>query len=119
MCCWPGWQAKARNGSAWPGAGDSLRLALLRSPQVQKELKLTDRQKERLAELEAESKVSKKRVESTYGKGDKGKAKAKAGEPQTDEERIAREARESDLDGLERQADERLGATLKRTRASG
>jgi hypothetical protein len=94
------------------GRGDSLRLALLRTPEVQRELKLTDQQKEKIARIEAESKESKKRVDSTYGKGEKGKPKAKAEDPQTDEERIARQARESELDGLEQQADERLAAIL-------
>jgi hypothetical protein len=69
------------------GRGDSLHLALLRTPEVQKAMKLTESQKEKLAGLEAVSKATKKRFESVH-KGEKGKSKAKPGEPQTEEERI-------------------------------
>lgn len=93
------------------GRGDSLRLALLRTPEVQKVLKLTNEQRDRIAKLEVETKVSKKRIEANFPKGEKGQPKVK-GAPETDEQRIAKQAREAEFDGLERQADDRLDAIL-------
>ena len=93
------------------GRGDSLRISLLRTPEVQKVLKLSPSQIEKITRLEAESKETKKRFEQAT-KGEKGKPKAKPGQEPTEEERIAKTARESALDVMERQTDERLEAIL-------
>src|ERR1700679_1121843 len=61
------------------GASDSLRAALLRTPEGQKEVKLKRRQIEKIIRIPEQAKTSKKNAEETSGKGkgrDKGKAKA-------------------------------------------
>ena len=96
------------------GAGDSLRAALLRTPQVQKELKLTTQQIEKLVRVAEQAKTSKKKVEESSGKG-KGldKAKAKATDPVAKErERIAKQAMEPVFAQLERDMDDQLNGIL-------
>ncbi|MHB1558874.1 MAG: hypothetical protein ACYC61_15585 [Isosphaeraceae bacterium] len=103
------------------GRGDSLRLALLRSAEVRRELRLTDEQIDRIGRIEAESKQTKKQFDSAT-KGEKGKPKAKLEDPNlTDAQRRAILAREAQLDGFEQQTDARLDAVLtarQRTRLS-
>jgi hypothetical protein len=96
------------------GAGDSLRAALLRTPQVQKELKLTGQQIEKIVRIAEQAKTSKKKAEEASGKG-KGaeKGKAKADDPVAKEqERIAKEAMGPIFAELERDTDDQLNGIL-------
>jgi hypothetical protein len=96
------------------GAGDSLRAALLRTPEIQKELKLTKEQLAKISHITEESKTAKKKVEEAHGKG-KGsqKGKAKAEDPVAKEqERLAREAMGGDFAELERETDQQLNVIL-------
>jgi hypothetical protein len=96
------------------GAGDSLSAALLRTPEVQKELKLTGQQIEKITRIAEQAKTSKKQVEEAHGKG-KGreKGKAKADDPiAKEQERIAREAMGGVFAELERDTDQRISSIL-------
>ena len=96
------------------GAGDSLRAALLRTPEVQKELKLTSQQLAKIVRIAEQAKTSKKTIEEAHGKG-KGreKGKAKADDPVAKEqEQIAKEAMGGVFADLERDTDEQLNAIL-------
>jgi hypothetical protein len=96
------------------GEGDSLRVALLRTPEVQKELKVTSQQVKKIASIAEQAKTTKKRVEEAHGKG-KGreKGKPKADDPiAKEQDRVAREAMQGDLAGLERDTDQQLSAIL-------
>ena len=96
------------------GAGDSLRAALLRTPEIQKELKLTKEQLAKIIRVAEEAKVSKKKVEEVHGKGKgRDKAKAKTDDPVAKEqERLARDAMGGDFAALERETDDRLNTIL-------
>jgi Spy/CpxP family protein refolding chaperone len=96
------------------GGGDSLRGALLRTPQIQNELKLTKEQIAKITRIAEEAKTSKKKVEEAHGKG-KGreKGKTKADDPVAKEqERLAREAMGGDFADLERETDLQISAIL-------
>jgi Spy/CpxP family protein refolding chaperone len=94
------------------GPGESLRLALLRTSQVQKELKLTEEQKGKIARIGEQTKEFKKQVESAHGKGQE-KGKPKAVDPAAKEaERLARDAMNADLAVVERQTDRQINAVL-------
>jgi hypothetical protein len=96
------------------GAGDSLRVALLRTPQVQKELKLTGQQIEKVIRIAEQAKTFKKKAEEANGKGKgRDKGKAKADDPVAKEqERIAKEAMGPVFAELERDTDEQLNGIL-------
>jgi hypothetical protein len=97
------------------GQGDSLRAALLRTPEVQKELKLTTQQLEKISRIAEQAKASKKGIEEAHGKG-KGreKGKAKADDPiAKEQERIAQEAMRGVFSVLERDTDELLNRALE------
>ncbi len=92
------------------GPGDSLRAALPRTPQVQKELRLTTQRIEKLVRIAEQAKTSKKKVEESSGKG-KGRdqAKAKANDPVAKErERIAQQSMDPVFARLERDTDDQL-----------
>lgn len=96
------------------GAGDSLRGALLRTPEVQRELKLKSGQIEKILRIVEQSKSSKKTIEEANGKG-KGreKGKAKVDDPALKaQEQIVREAMERDFTDLERLTDNELNSIL-------
>jgi hypothetical protein len=96
------------------GAGDSLRAALLRTPEVQKELKLTGQQLEKITRSAEQAKTSKKKIEEANGKG-KGreKGKVKTDDPiAKEQERIAREAMGGVFAELEQDTDQQLRAIL-------
>ena len=95
------------------GVGDSLRMALLRTAEVQKELKLKPEQIQKLERLREEAKESKKSVESAHGKG-KEKGKPKAVDPVAKEqERLLREAMNADLAQLEQETDRQIRKILE------
>jgi hypothetical protein len=96
------------------GASDSLRAALLRTPEVQKELKLTRQQIEKIIRIAEQAKTSKKNAEEASGKGKgRDKGKAKADDPVAKEqERIAKEAMGPVFAELERDTDEQLSSIL-------
>jgi hypothetical protein len=96
------------------GAGDSLRAALLRTPEVQKELKLTGQQLEKITRTAEQAKTSKKKIEEAHGKG-KGreKGKVKTDDPiAKEQERIAHEAMAGVFAELEQDTDQQLRAIL-------
>jgi hypothetical protein len=94
------------------GPGDSLRLALLRSPEVQKALELKEEQNQRIARIRELTKEAKRQVESAHGQG-KEKRKTKAVDPVAKEqERLAREAMNGDLVEVERETDRQISAVL-------
>jgi hypothetical protein len=96
------------------GAGDSLRAALLRTPEVQKELKLTGQQLEKITRTAEQAKTSKKKIEESHGKG-KGreKGKVKTDDPiAKEQERIAHEAMAGVFAELEQDTDQQLRAIL-------
>ena len=96
------------------GAGDSLRAALLRTPEIQKELKLTKEQLAKITRVAEEAKLSKKKVEEVHGKGKgRDKAKAKIDDPVAKEqERLARDAMGGDFAALEHETDDQLNTIL-------
>ena len=96
------------------GAGDSLRAALLRTPEIQKELKLTKEQLAKITRVAEEAKVSKKKVEEVHGKGKgRDKAKAKIDDPVAKEqERLARDAMGGDFAAFEHETDDQLNTIL-------
>jgi Spy/CpxP family protein refolding chaperone len=96
------------------GGGDSLRGALLRTPETQKELKLTKEQIAKITRIAEEAKTSKKKVEEAHGKvKGRGKEKAKGDDPVAKEqERLVREAMGGDLAELERETDQQINAVL-------
>jgi len=96
------------------GAGDSLRSALLRTPEVQRELKLKGAQIEKILGVAEQSKSLKKKLEEAAGKGKgRGKAKVKVDDPVLKEQaRIVGEAMERDFTELERQTDDQLNSIL-------
>jgi hypothetical protein len=57
------------------GPGDSLRLALLRSPEVQKELELKGEQNQKIARIRELTKEAKNQVEAAHGKGKRRRGK--------------------------------------------
>jgi hypothetical protein len=92
--------------------GESLRLTLLRTPEVRKELKLTGEQLGKIARIDEQVKEARRQVESAHGK-DQGKGKPKAVDPaEKEQERVARDAMDADLGGLDRQTDRQLSAVL-------
>ncbi len=94
--------------------GESLRLSLLRTPQVQKELKLRPEQIGKITKIVEQTKVAKKQVESAHGK-DKEKGKPKAVDPISKErERITRESLNADLAIVERESDRLLNGVLNK-----
>jgi hypothetical protein len=96
------------------GEGDSLRAALLRSAEIQKELKLSTKQIEKITAVAQEAKASKKKVEGAHGKG-KGreKGKAKGDDPVAKEqEAVAKEAMRGDFTILERETDQQINSIL-------
>ncbi len=99
------------------GRGDSLRLALLRTPEVQKELELKPEQIEKLARIGEQAKQAKKQVESATK--DKAKGKAKADDSVAkQQERLARDAMEGALSEVMQGFDERVNAVLDRRQRS-
>jgi hypothetical protein len=94
------------------GPGDSLRLALLRSPEVQKELALDEEQNRRIARISELTKEAKKQVESAHGKGQE-KGKTKAVTPiEKEQQRLAREAMNGVLARVEQETDQQINAVL-------
>jgi hypothetical protein len=94
------------------GPGDSLRLTLLRIPEIQKELKLSADQRDKIARIAEQTKEAKKQVETDHGKS-KEKGKPKAVDPAAKEqESLAREALNAELEDMERQTDRRVNAVL-------
>jgi hypothetical protein len=89
-------------------------VALLRTPQVQKELKLTGQQIEKVIRIAEQAKTFKKKAEEANGKGKgRDKGKAKADDPVAKEqERIAKEAMGPVFAELERDTDEQLNGIL-------
>ncbi len=96
------------------GPGDSLRAALLRTPQIQQELKLKSQQIEKIGRIGDQAKTAKKKIEEAHGKG-KGqkKGQAKVDDPVAKEqERMVREAMETVLANFERETDQQLNEIL-------
>jgi hypothetical protein len=93
------------------GRGDSLRLALLRTPEVQKELKLKADQLQKIGRIGEEAKQAKKQAESATK--DKAKGKTKAVDPiAKEQERLAREAMDGVLSEVMQGIDEQINAVL-------
>jgi hypothetical protein len=94
------------------GPGESLRLALLKSPEVQKSLELKAKQIEDIGRIRDQTKEARKQVEGVHGKG-KEKGKAKGDDPVAKEqERIVREAMNGELAEVERQTDRQINTVL-------
>jgi hypothetical protein len=96
------------------GPGDSLRVALLRTPQIQQELKLKSQQIEKISRIGDQAKTAKKKIEEAHGKG-KGqkKAQGKVDDPiSKEQERMVREAMETVLVDLEGETDQQLNEIL-------
>jgi hypothetical protein len=103
---------KAQEKLGLAGPGESLRLALLRSPEVQKALELKAEQSQKIARIRERAKTAKKQVEAAHGK-DKEKGKTKAEDQVAKEqERLAREAMNVDLAEAERETDRQINAVL-------
>ena len=93
------------------GRADSLRLALLRTPEVQKELKLKEEQLQKISRIGEQAKQAKKQVESATK--DKAKGKTKADDPVAKaQERLAREATDGMLSQVRQGIDEQINSVL-------
>ncbi len=94
------------------GRSDSLRLALLRTAEVQKALELKADQVQKINRIGDQAKEARKQVESASGK-DKQKGKAKAVNPVAKEqERLARDAMDNLLADVSRDTDRQVNAVL-------
>ena len=94
------------------GAGEPLRLVLLRTPEVRKELKITGEQLERLDKVRDQTKTAKKEVESAHGKGPD-QPKVKATDPTAKaQEKAQREEINADLAEMEPDFDKAINAIL-------
>ena len=102
---------RAPNGLAGPG--ESTRLALLRLPAVQEELKVTAEQKAKVAKIADQAKVAKKEIEVAHGKGKgKGQGQGPDGEGAGGPGAFDREGLEAGLMTLEQESDQALGRVL-------